>query len=689
LRLREWGLLLAKDSRELLASRSFWLLLLLLGPLVGQAFLSAVGIYAEASGTGSARALPQGLSPLDGILVPAWGAYDLGVTLLYPFVAIRAISGEKESGAWKLLLQSPTGLGTMLVSKVAVLAASWVVAFIPGALALALWRAYGGHFAAAETLNLFLGHTLHALVATGVALAAAAIAGTAASAAVAALAFTVGTWALDFEAAGRGGLLQSVASLTPLALLRQFEQGELRLSAVSVSLVLSAAAVALAAVWLPPGRTLKRRVSGTVAVAGAVSLLLWGTAGLRPSRDLSENRRNSFSRADEAALLHLPGPIRVSVHLAAEDPRLMDLTRGVLGKLARLRSDVEIRYEARSRSGLFEGADAHYGEVWWEVAGRRAMSRSATEPIVLKLLYDLGGEAPPEPAAEPEYPGYPLAASPSGAAVVSFLLWPAAVLVAAFLHRRRRAARASSTERKDHLMKRILLAACVAALIGRPAAAQPKPVRFDLSAEKTGQESSVFLSAVGNWVVSEDGGKKVLLVDGREWKHGQPAVGLAEKARALYGARYDEFLDSVKAFAYFPITIARGVEDFSEGEISMRFKLLGGQLDQCAGILFDVKPNGDYLTVRYNKKDVNVVLWTFNEGKRKFVKKGPEDVDLPLNEWHDLKIALKGTSLAAFLDGKLYLEYTLARQVSGKVGLWSKTDSIAEFDAFTVTPAAP
>ena len=51
------------------------------------------------------------------------------------------------------------------------------------------------------------------------------------------------------------------------------------------------------------------------------------------------------------------------------------------------------------------------------------------------------------------------------------------------------------------------------------------------------------------------------------------------------------------------------------------FKLVDGKLDSCAGILFNLKPNGDYLTVRFNGKEDNVVLWTFNKGKRSFVKK--------------------------------------------------------------------
>jgi hypothetical protein len=61
---------MAKEWRELLASRSYWLLLLMIGPLVGHGFITAVGLYAEASGSsGGPAALAQGLTPLDGILV--------------------------------------------------------------------------------------------------------------------------------------------------------------------------------------------------------------------------------------------------------------------------------------------------------------------------------------------------------------------------------------------------------------------------------------------------------------------------------------------------------------------------------------------------------------------------------------------------------------------------------------------
>jgi len=221
--------------------------------------------------------------------------------------------------------------------------------------------------------------------------------------------------------------------------------------------------------------------------------------------------------------------------------------------------------------------------------------------------------------------------------------------------------------------------------ISRGGSASSGTIRVDLSRERPGRESTRFLAVVGNWSIVEDGGKRVLGVDGRSWLRGQPAGSLAEKARAIYGSRNEEFIDNVKAWAYFPYAVARDISDFHDGDISIRFKIVAGQLDQCAGILFNLKPNGDYLTVRFNGMEDNVVLWTFNKGVRKFVKKGSENVPLARNQWHSLQISVHGTNLRASLNGKHLLDYTLAEPVSGKVGVWAKTDSVSYFDDYTVT----
>ena len=430
--------LVAKELRELLASRAYWILLLMIGPLVGQGFIAAVNLYAEVSGVGGGPgALPQGLSPLDGILVPSFGAYDLAVTLLFPFVAIRLVAAEKESGALKLMLQAPASMGSVVAAKGAVILAGWLIAWIPGLIGVLLWKSYGGHLHAQEALNLLAGHLLRVTLSAGVAVAAAAVCTGAATAAIVTLGFTVGTWALEFIAAGRGGLLQKLASYTPTAALRVFEQGQLRSSMVIVLLAAGMGGFALAAVWLPTGRGWRFRGFGSLGVLAAVALVAWGGSLVRATWDLSENRRNSFSPSDEAALREIKEPLRITVYLAAEDPRLTDLERGIIGKLRVVLPRLDVEYAAQSISGLFESGEDHYGEVWYELGERKVMSRSTTEPIVLEELYQLAGIQPPAVSNEPGYPGYPLATRPRNAALIFYALWPLMVCAAWWVSYRR------------------------------------------------------------------------------------------------------------------------------------------------------------------------------------------------------------------------------------------------------------
>jgi len=226
-------------------------------------------------------------------------------------------------------------------------------------------------------------------------------------------------------------------------------------------------------------------------------------------------------------------------------------------------------------------------------------------------------------------------------------------------------------------------------VVAAPLVAQTSGTKtVSFTSESVGREPKTFAPVVGSWVVSKEGDKKVLFIDGRVWKRGQPAGGLADKARELYGARNEEFIESVKAFAYFPIAVYKGLDDFQNGEISVRFQMVGGALDRCAGILFNVKPNGDYLTVRYNGTEDNVVLWTFNKGVRKFVNRAATTVPLEMGTWHTLKISVHGTQLKSWLDDTPMHDFTLPEPVSGKIGVWSKTDSMVQFDDFKYTLTA-
>src|SRR6266852_1813647 len=231
------------------------------------------------------------------------------------------------------------------------------------------------------------------------------------------------------------------------------------------------------------------------------------------------------------------------------------------------------------------------------------------------------------------------------------------------------------------------LPAVIVAGIGLAASATAADtLKIDFSRDTVGAEPSALISVVGIWRIESEGNKKVLAVDGRQWKEGQSSAGIADKARALYGDRYAEFLDRVQAYAYYPYVVFKDVTDFRDGEVSVRFEGISGRIDQGAGILFNLKPNGDYLTVRANPLENNLVLWKFEKGRRSSVK-WIRNTPTPTRQWHDLKVRIAGPKVAAYLDGKLYLEHALPEPVSGRIGLWSKADSHMYFDDYTVMPA--
>ena len=260
--------LLLKELREVLSGRALWTMLLLLCPLVGYSFLQAVALYSEASTSArDSPVLAGGLSPLDGVLVPSFGALYLAVTLLFPFVAIRTLGHEKETGALRLLVQLPYRVPTLIAAKMAAISIAWLISIVPLLSVLSIWVVLGGHLYAPETLNLILGHLLYGLLIGSIALFAAAISESAATAAIIALAFTVGSWVLDFGLAGQPGLLEWISRLSLTQTLRSFEQGLLSLSLLLGIIAGISGFVALSAVWLHPGQPPKTKlIRSTICV---------------------------------------------------------------------------------------------------------------------------------------------------------------------------------------------------------------------------------------------------------------------------------------------------------------------------------------------------------------------------------------------------------------------------------------
>ncbi len=389
--------LLVKELWEILSGRALWTMLLLMCPLIGYSFFQAVSLYAEASAAGlQSPVLASSLSPLDGILVPTLGASYVAVTLLFPFVAIRVLGQEKESGALRLLIQLPYRSSTLVAAKLVAVAVAWVLASIPALSALAIWRMLGGHLSAPETMNLLFGHLLYGLLVGAIALFAASISESAATAAIVTLAFTIGSWVLDFTVAGHPGLLEWIARLSLTQVLRTFEQGLLSLGLIVGIFAALCGFAALATVWLPPGVRVRNKVFRSIACVFAVALSLGLATQIRLSIDVTEDRR--------------AGPLDVTVHLAPEDPRYVDLQRNVLAKLERAMPNVSIRLADGRQTPATNSGDDSYGEVEYAYAGRSDISRSTSPREILPLLYGLAGLSPPAPTSGGDYPGYPLVA---------------------------------------------------------------------------------------------------------------------------------------------------------------------------------------------------------------------------------------------------------------------------------------
>jgi hypothetical protein len=381
-------------------------MLLMLCPLVGYGFFQAVALYGEASGA----ARDQPVLATSGILVPTFGAFYVTVTLLFPFVAIRALGREKETGALKILVQLPYQISTLVAAKLTAISVAWLIAVIPAATALLLWLSFGGHLNPLETSNLFLGHLLYGLLIGAIALFAAAISDSSATAAIVTLGFTIGSWVLDFALAGQSGTLGWISRLSLTQALRTFEQG---LFSAAVVLGMCAAIcgfATLAAIWLHPGTSLDKKLVRTILCVGLAGVLLAMATQLRKSGDVSEDKRNSFPAAEQRALADLNKPLIVTVHLAPEDPRYVDLQRNVLSKLERIVPNVTIRLVTAGQSVIGSAGEVSYGEIEYSYGGHSAKSRSTSHREALPLIYGLAGVPVPTPQVGEDYPGYPLVA---------------------------------------------------------------------------------------------------------------------------------------------------------------------------------------------------------------------------------------------------------------------------------------
>ena len=126
---------------------------------------------------------------------------------------------------------------------------------------------------------------------------------------------------------------------------------------------------------------------------------------------------------------------------------------------------------------------------------------------------------------------------------------------------------------------------------------------------------------------------------------------------------------------------------YSDVDVSMRFKPISGRADASGGIVFRFS-EGRYYLIRANALEDNFRFYYYDRGRTML---SSARVRAPtLGQWHTVRAVVVGDHVQGWLDGTLLLDYRDRRFSAGRVGLWTKADSITAFDQFTVrgTPAS-
>jgi hypothetical protein len=194
------------------------------------------------------------------------------------------------------------------------------------------------------------------------------------------------------------------------------------------------------------------------------------------------------------------------------------------------------------------------------------------------------------------------------------------------------------------------------------------------------------LGVVGQWIEEKDGADAIVRVDGVPGRV-PSAAEIERAATTLFGRLEPAFAANAGSPGAFSLGVLSNVLRFTEGTFRARFKLVSGASDQTAGLVFDLEPNGEYLYARYNTKDGNLALWRFADGTREVIAHGEQHVQLPLGVWHELAVTITGSRLVAVANnGALRFEHALPEAVDGRVGFWTKRDSVTQFKDVRVTP---
>jgi hypothetical protein len=145
-----------------------------------------------------------------------------------------------------------------------------------------------------------------------------------------------------------------------------------------------------------------------------------------------------------------------------------------------------------------------------------------------------------------------------------------------------------------------------------------------------------------------------------------------------------------KTAGRFPLAIWDRAS-LQDGELLVAFKTVDGSIDQAAGIVWRYQDSNNYYIVRANALENNVVFYKVENGVRTSI--APKGLPsrsygvkhlIPSGRWNNLKVSFAGAKIAVFFNQEqLFEAEDRTFSTPGKVGLWTKADSVTYFDDFT------
>lgn len=133
--------------------------------------------------------------------------------------------------------------------------------------------------------------------------------------------------------------------------------------------------------------------------------------------------------------------------------------------------------------------------------------------------------------------------------------------------------------------------------------------------------------------------------------------------------------------AAYPVCL-KDDTSLKDGFVEVKFKPVSGKIDQAGGVIWRAQDADNYYIARANALEDNVTIYHTIKGKRVSFKNA--DVKVAPGVWHTLRVDFAGEKFIVSLDGQKVIEATDASFAeAGKVGVWTKADSVTLFDDFS------